>query len=211
MGTADAIAQPGAANPEEQRQCRKCKEIKNVRPETWPYRNPGKGKPYRPYGLVCLACEKKRKAEYEARREHVMSLTEAPKEEAAPAEEKRSDIVKETKLDVARALKAGGKTINEIAPSVLARLLEWFEDEEHPEHRWAVQFLADRILPRKLYEELGSSAAGLGTIADKRPTVLIQVVNAQPDAQPAGRVIEGSGHVELVESLPAPKPEGASE
>lgn len=86
----------------------------------------------------------------------------------------------------------------------MARVLQYANDPEHKHHLWAVQLLAERILPRKLYEELGAAAAGVGSLNDKRPQFVIQVLPATPEA-PQGRLIEGESHV--VQALPAPLPE----
>lgn len=191
--------QPEPPPPAESRTCRKCSSTKVVTPETWPYRK-GRTGTYQAYGGICLVCEKQRKADYEARRDKIAALFVKPAGAApvAPtkgkADDKRAQLAAESKLDVARALKAGSHVLNEIAPNVLARILMWSEDETHEQHAWAVEFLAQRILPRKLYEELGGTAAGAGALADKRPQYVIQILPARPGA-PEGRVIEGQAQV----------------
>lgn len=187
--------QPAAAAPTpEQRQCIKCNERKVVSPETWPYRKQQRaGATYSAHGATCLACERKRKAEYEARRDKIAKLVaEIPADPAAGDKSvatQQKTALASSKLDVAKALKAGSKVLNEYAASVLARVLEAFEDPDSPRHDWAVTFLAERILPRKLYEELGGQAAGVGSLQDKRPVFIVQVLPATP-TEP-GRVIEG--------------------
>lgn len=191
-----------AAAPEapETRDCNKCSESKVVSPETWPYRKGRTGR-YQAFGGVCLICERARKADYEARRDKIKAMVAA-----APVGDDKA-AKKEAKLDVAQALRAGGKVLNEFAPSVLARLLQYADDPEHPLHQWAMDKLVDRILPRKLYEELGGQAAGVGGLHDKRPQYLIQVLPAQPD-QPTGRVFENPPQAaQLLEVLPTPKSE----
>jgi hypothetical protein len=188
--TATAIDAP------ETKECSKCAESKVVSPETWPYRKGRTGR-YQAYGAVCLVCERARKAEYESRRDKIKAMVAA--EPAGDA----SGAKKQAKLDVAEALRAGGKVLNEYAPSVLARLLQYADDPEHPMHQWALDKLVDRVLPRKLYEELGGQAAGVGGLNDKRPTFLIQVLPAQPAESHGGHTVEGE--VRVVQSLPAPK------
>jgi hypothetical protein len=178
----------------EPRTCAKCSETKAVTPETWVYKKARSGR-YEPHGNTCRACDRKRQAEYEARRDKIKALADAP----LPADEKEAKAA--AKLDVAKALRAGGKVLNEYAPSILARLLQYSEDPDHPLHQWALDKLVDRVLPRKLYEELGGQAAGVGGLNDKRPQYLIQVLPAQ-QAAPGGNVVEGE--VRLVEVLPAP-------
>jgi hypothetical protein len=187
-------AQPAPAV--EQRTCRVCKQTKVVSPTTWTYRAKGPGSPSKPHGMLCAICEHKRKIAHRERTREIAKL--------AAADETAKVSKAETKLDVARALKIGGKALNDIAPSVLARIMSWAEDEEHTEHRWANQFLAERVLPKKLYEEIGGEAAGVGRLTGDRPQYLVQVVVAQPEQAP-GRVIEGQS--EVVQVLPSPKPE----
>jgi hypothetical protein len=193
---------PGPANPQESRTCRKCTETKVVTADTWPYRSSRKGQPYQAYGQVCLACEKKRKQEYEARRDKIAAMVKAP---AAPETDKAGAKRKPNRLDVDQALKAGSRVLNEYAPSVLARVLEYADDPYHEHHLWAIELLAQRILPRKLYEELGGQAAGVGSLQDKRPQFQINILPASP--APEGRVIPGQAEVETVELLPSPQEE----
>lgn len=209
----EPAATPGSAippqqdeRPQERRTCRSCNETKVVSPETWPYRNRGKNTPYQARGLRCLDCEKERKRNYEERRDKIAALVAdvppAPQRGQTGDKDKQREAVKQSRLDVAKALKAGSRVLNEYAASILARVLEWAEDPGHENHLWAVQFMAERIVPRKLYEELGGQAAGLGGLNDKRPQFIIQVLPAQPEA-PEGRVI--AGVATTVELLPAPE------
>lgn len=205
----------GSDNPVEQRTCRDCGETKNVSPETWPYRNRGKGTPYHAHANRCSACETIRKQKYEKRRDEVAELVAESADAAgtkvlpggggkAKAGDKRKDEVEQAKLDAAKSLKLGSRVLNQSAAGVLARILEWAENPADENHRWAVQFLAERILPRKLYEELGGQAAGIGQLGDKAPQFVIQVLPASPD-QPAGHVIQGQHQVISVEALPSPQ------
>lgn len=181
-------AAPGADNPQEKRTCTKCNAERVVTPETWPYRK-GRTGHYQAHGGRCMECEKKRKAEYEKRRDSIASqLIETPVPEKGKAGEKRSALTEASKLDVAKALKAGSLSLNAVAPAVMARVLEYLEDPESEHHLWALELLAQRILPRKLYEELGGQAAGVGALNDKRPTFIVNVLPATPGAQ--GNVYE---------------------
>jgi hypothetical protein len=187
------------ADPQpESRTCSKCDQTKVVAPETWVYKRNRKGR-YEVYGSVCKACDLKRQSEYDSRKAEIKALVgaEAKPEPGLPATA--------PKLDATRALKAGGAVLNKHAPSVLARLLQYADDPDHPLHQWALDKLVDRILPRKLYEELGAQAAGVGGLNDKRPVFNIQILPAQPTA-PEGRVVEGqSTLVELTPTTPEPK------
>jgi hypothetical protein len=197
------MSEPTPTSPEtpappqlEKRTCRKCNETKVVVPETWVYRKGRTGR-YQAEGNLCLECDKQRKADYDAKRKQIAAFAAdvpATRQSAdTSGKDKQREAVAQTKLDIARALKLGSHTLNEYAPSVLAKLLERFEDDTHPDHQWAVQFFAERIFPRKLYEELGGTAAG-GSLADKRPQYVIQILPAQPNA-PEGRIVDGQAQV----------------
>ena len=83
-----------------------------------------------------------------------------------------------SRLESALALKQGAQFLNVHAQSALTRLAEWMEDPESPHHLWAVQFIAERALPRKLYESLGEAAAGVGGAVKERPTFIVNVLPA---------------------------------
>jgi hypothetical protein len=191
-------APPGAANPLDKRTCAYCKAEKVVTPETWPYRRGREGH-YQAHGARCLECEKVRKAKYEETRDDIAKRLGSP-----PAPDKdKANGKKPTKLDIDAALKAGGIALNMVAPAVLARIMMYLDDEESVHHVWALEFFAQRILPRKLYEELGGQAAGVGALNDKRPQFIVNVLPAVLGAQ--GQVYENE-----IPALPrevAPEPD----
>lgn len=173
--------------------CRNCNEEKPVTPGSWAFK-PG-GDPLQ----ICLVCQTIRKSEGKAQREAARTAGDKPQ---TPKE-----IRGDAKLDIAKALRTGASLANEYVDMVMARVLQYAADPEHRLHGWALQFLAERVMPRKLYEDLGSQAAGAG-LSDKRPQFLIQVLPAQQQQQqePAGRIIDVTP-VPSVTVLPAPKPE----
>lgn len=183
MAHETTTAAAGPDNPQEKRTCSKCNAEKVVSPATWPHRKGREGH-YQAHGLRCLDCEKKRKAEYEKRRDDIAQMIAKPPEAPATGkpEDKRKALTAASKLDVAQALKAGSLVMNQVAPAVLSRLLEYMEDPDSEHHQWALELLAQRILPRKLYEELGGQAAGAGSLVDKRPTYVLNVSVASPGA-----------------------------
>jgi hypothetical protein len=173
--------------------CRNCNEEKPVTPGSWAFK-PG-GDPLQ----ICLVCQTLRKAEAKAERQNKPGPDGKPK---TPKE-----IRGDAKLDIARALKSGAAIANEYVDLVMARVLQYASDPQHRLHGWALEFLAERVMPRKLYEDLGSQAAGVG-LSDKRPQYIVQVLAApvqqQPAAEPAGRIIDVTP-VASVTVLPAPK------
>jgi hypothetical protein len=164
--------------PEPEKQlCANCNQAVPVTPDTWAFK-PG-GAPLK----ICKPCWHARKADSALN----ASRPKPPKKDL-PAKPEASDVKSATKLDVALALKAGARVLNDQAEMVLARLLSYAADPKHPQHWESLKLLAERILPRKLYEELGGTAAG-GQLADKRPQYVIQILPAQPGA-PEGRIID---------------------
>ena len=205
----ESITPSGADNPPEKKACRICKAEKEARPDLWPHRRGREGH-YGAYGAVCLMCEKIRKAKYEERRKELatgVAATLAPT--TGTPGEKQKALKVASKLDVAQALKAGSIAMNQVAPGVMARIMEYLEDPEHRHHIWALELLAQRILPRKLYEELGGQAAGVGALQDRRPMFVLNVLPAQPGAQ-GGAVYDQEGNAQLV-SLPLPAAGGESD
>lgn len=195
-----ATTAPGPANPIEERTCRKCTNTKPVSPDTWIYKKGRQGF-YKAHGQICLACEKSRKVEYESRRDKIAAsiatLTAAPSDLKGQPADKHKVVKEAGKLDAALAFKSGSKVLNEYAPAVMARVLEYLEDTSSEHHIWALEFLAQRILPRKLYEELGGQAAGVGSLNDKRPQVVLNILPSSA-SEPQGRVIDA----ETVEVIP---------
>lgn len=173
----------------EKQLCANCNQTVPVTPDTWAFR-PG-GAPLK----ICKPCWHARKADSA----QAQSRPKLPKKDLLKKPEP-SDVKSATKLDVALALKAGARLLNDQAEMVLARLLSYAADPTSEHHYESLKLLAERILPRKLYEELGGTAAG-GQLADKRPQYVIQILPAQPGA-PEGRVIEGQAHI--VETVPDP-------
>jgi hypothetical protein len=164
--------------------CRNCNEEKPVTPGSWAFK-PG-GDPLQ----ICLVCQTLRKTEAKTARETARTAGYKPQ---TPKE-----IRGDAKLDIAKALRTGANIANQYVDLVMARVLQYAADPEHRLHGWALQFLAERVMPRKLYEDLGSAAAGSG-LGDKRPQFVIQVLPAQQE-QPAGRVID----VTPIKILPSP-------
>jgi hypothetical protein len=163
------------------RVCRNCNEDKPVVPGAWAFK-PG-GEPLQ----ICLVCQTLRKEEAKKPRK-----TDGPKTPAA--------IRGDAKVDIAKSLRSGAAIANEYADVVLARILGYATDPTHKLHAWALDFLGSRIMPRKMYDDLGEQAAGLGT-GDKRPQFVIQVLPAQPQ-EPTGRVINATP---IPPVLPAPQ------
>ncbi|MDO8597797.1 MAG: hypothetical protein Q7R45_14400 [Sulfuricaulis sp.] len=200
-----ATAPASADNPQESRTCTKCEATKVISPESWPYRKGRQGH-YQAYGGLCLECEKARKAAYDERRKAIAAgVVATPVPATGTPDEKRKALKQANKLDVAQALKAGSLVLNQLAPGVMARIAEYLEDPEHKHHIWALELLAQRILPRKLYEELGGQAAGVGALQDRRPMFVLNVLPANPSA-PGGAVYDQEGNVQLL-TPPAPADE----
>lgn len=198
-----------AAPAKDTRACRSCGVTKQLVLAEWPHVKS------KPVGNLCRVCEAARQAQKGKDRAARLQKARAAGELAAmpldhaatpEAKARNAEIVAArealgvkgtkadvSKLEIAHALKEGARFLNEFAPIALTRLMEYIEDIEHPLHQWAIQFVVERALPRKLYEELGSKEAGVGGPTDKRPTFVVNVVQAQaappePAKQIAARV-----------------------
>jgi hypothetical protein len=169
----------------EHRTCHNCNATKPVAAGVWAFK-PG-GAPLK----ICFACQQARKADSHAQRamqalQPLATDTKPPAKKEPPADV--AEVKKEAKLDVAKALKIGARITNDHAEMVMARVLQYANDPTHELHKWALELLAERILPRKLYEELGGQAAGVGSLNDKRPMFNINILPAVPGGDTA-RVI----------------------
>lgn len=178
----------------EVRRCNRCGEDKPYTTELWPT---SLG---RPVGLVCRVCAKTRKRAFDrtyraqrvaARTQNLSTLASLPAVPPAKGREQGTTDVPSAKelpirqLEVAKALRAGANIVNEQAQLVLDKLFKYAHDQSSPHHEWAMKLLAERILPKKLYEDLGTQAAGIkpGSAAP-RPAVYVNVQAAVP-GQPA--------------------------
>jgi hypothetical protein len=182
--------------------CRNCNEDKPVTLGAWAFKP--SGEPLQ----ICLVCQTLRKTENKER-------AEKKEKGGAIVPKTPKDIRGEGKLDAAKAMRAGAQLANEYVDLVLARVLQYVADPKHPLHGWALQFMAERIMPRRLYEDLGQQAAGV--VGKERTQHIIQILPAQSipaqqqptAAAPAPAAIEGQATVISVEPVqPDPKPTG---
>ena len=93
-------------------------------------------------------------------------------------------------LDVARALRVGAERLNEAAEGILSTILEYAGNTGSPHHEWALKLIAERVIPKKLYEDLGGQAAGIkagqGTVRPAITVIVQQAAPASPDSLSAG-------------------------
>jgi len=183
------------------RRCVKCSADKQYTAEHWPAT---RGKPV---GSVCRLCARIRKRDFDreykqtrvaARTQSLAQLAETP---AAPARagavskarDAREGELPLRQLEVARALRVGASRLNEAAQGILDTILEYAGNQQSPHHEWALRLIAERVIPRKLYEDLGAQAAGIKAgQGGVRPAITIIVQGASPAApEPSIKVIEG--------------------
>jgi len=196
----ETAAAPGA--DETARECNRCGEVLLYTIANWPATHG------HATGNVCRLCSRGRKRDfdggYRTKRIAVRTQTLATLAGAmaAPASEvvasKVRDVLKVEgplrRLEIAKALRAGAARINEHASTVLDTVFEYAADKTSPHHEWALKLIAERVVPKKLYEDLGAQEAGIdaGAGGANRPSVTIIV---QPAAQPApaeGLIIDGT-------------------
>ena len=189
--------EPGTA---EKRRCSRCDLALPRTPEHWPARD-GKA-----FGSVCRLCSRNRKRDFDrkyrqmrvaARTQSLASLADTPAPPASAGAVTKSRDAKPgelpvKQLEVARALRVGAAKLNEAAEGILATILEYASNSQSPHHEWALRLIAERVIPRKLYEDLGGQAAGIkagqGSV---RPAVTIIVQPATPAAVVPSIVVEG--------------------
>ena len=200
MEPAENTAQPENAAT---RQCRKCQTVFPYTIEFYPVY---KGKPH---GVWCRACAKKRRRVYESvyKQERIAERNKrlAEKAAAAPtpasegataqAETAQSLVLPNAEAQLAATMRADVKGLAEAAPKIVATILSHASNSKHPLHEWALKFIADRVMPKKLYEDLGAQAAGSkagrGT-ARPSVTVIIQQTGPAPSDPLRGRVIDAT-------------------
>lgn len=175
-------------------QCRFCKTIFPHTVEHFPSIG---GKPN---GTACRTCVRTRKRAYEDKYKRERIAVRAAAAAAAatlPASgvgAGENSVVQlpdlpSRKLEVSHALRSGAKALNDAAPEILATIIGYARNPRHPHHEWALKLIAERVIPKKLYEDLGAQAAGIksgqGTV---RPAVTIVVQQAAPVPPDQSRV-----------------------
>jgi transposase-like protein len=160
----------------------------------------------KPTGTVCRDCAKRRRKEYEqnqrqkkidAQAKSLAQLARDPAALARAAGKSPQALAKVSRalqgqLEAATALSEGAAAVNKHAKQLLETIISYAQDRSSIHHEWALKLLTERIIPRRLYEELGAQAAGIKSgEATARPsvTVIIQP-SAGPAAEPAVRIIE---------------------
>lgn len=161
----------------------------------------------KPHGVLCRTCAKKRRKAYETKyqQERIAERNKRAAAAAAAAPPPASggvvaEVAAARSLDLASAesqlaakMRAEIASLNEAAPAIVATILAHAKNPRHPLHEWALKFIADRVMPKKLYDDLGAQAAG--SKAGKgalRPsvTVIIQQTGPAPADPLQGRIID---------------------
>ena len=189
-----------AGETAETRQCRMCKSILPYTTEHWPA-SVGKA-----VGTVCRLCSRNRKRDFDrkykemrvaARTQSLASLADTPPPAATGRSvpttgNARPGELPVRQLEVAKALRVGAARLNEKAEDILRTILDYASNSQSPHHEWALRLVAERVIPKKLYEDLGGQAAGIkagqGAV---RPAVTIIVQPASPAAAVPSVVVEG--------------------
>lgn len=193
-----------APAPAMDRQCSKCLAVKPFTIVHWP-NNRGK-----PTGMVCRLCLREAQRSYDrttrksariavraAANAVPSAVLAAPASAVVPAKNEAAASVAKLpvrKLDVTRALDAGATVVNESAKGVLETVLGYAMDATSVHHEWALKLLAERAIPRKLYEDLGLQAVGVKPgQGGQRPvvTIIVQPAASPGGADPSIKTIEG--------------------
>lgn len=188
------------------RTCDTCKIEKPWTLEHWPEQ---KGKPRPPR---CRTCQRDYKRLFDKRavKERVAARTQQAASLTGPVTPPASGGAVSTsrdalpgelplrQLDAAKALREGAIVLNRQAQTILATLMFYVDDPTHPHHEWALKLVAERLLPKKLYEDLGAKDAGiLAGEGQSRPsvTIIVQPATIAPapaDPLLAAVVVEGT-------------------
>ena len=196
------MGQDGAqdvADNAEMRRCKACGADLPYTTEHWPSHHS------KAYGVLCRPCSRTRKRAFDktyrnlraaARAQGAASLSDPTKPPAGGAvvsttRDAKLGELRVRHLSVAHALREGADRLNEAAAGILATILEYAGNTQSPHHEWAIKLIAERVIPKKLYEDLGGQAAGIkagqGTVRPAITVIVQQAAPASPDS-PAARV-----------------------
>lgn len=91
-------------------------------------------------------------------------------------------------LTVIGGMRIAAARVNAMAPTVIACIEDYVNDRDHPRHAWALELVADRLLPQRLYTGLGLRDAGLRGEdgeelgVNRGPRIQINILPASPTA-----------------------------
>lgn len=171
------------------RKCKQCAQVKPFAASHWRTEPNGK-----PRGWMCKACDSARSSRKARRRTEIAKALRLaaktgqvdPRGPDVPATMVGARNMVARQLDATEALRHGVRHVNDYAGRVLAKVFEYAMDPTSPHHEWALKLVADRVMPAKMFAEMGLLAAG-GAQSKTGPTVQIMVMPAQPapEAVPA--------------------------
>ena len=203
-------------DPKQPRHCKICNQtVAEINPSTWPH---SLGKPL---GAVCRPCARARKREFDAQYKKARMEARAagvatldPQTATTQAGLGGGAVAKVSsehnrlpgeldmrKLPVARALREGAAVINEKAASIMGRLVGYADDPASPHHEWALKLLAERVIPKALFDELARKEVG-GVGGAGGPRISINIMAAQAPAHGEARVIDVTPIVESTGGVP---------
>lgn len=180
------------------RVCSGCKEEKPYTTEYYPALHGAI------YGSLCRVCRRQRLKARTVKQGQVASspvtLADLIGSEDSPAKASQLPATRKAKggskalrkADIGMALQAGADALNKNAQSVLERVLAYAADPKSLHHEWALKLAADRLFPKKMYQDLGEQAAGSSGNAgrDKRPAVTVIIQPATVPAPAASPIID---------------------
>lgn len=175
--------------------CSKCAGSFPHTAEFWPL---SKGEPRRD---ICKKCNRERFKTYNSKKYKADKLRQdlavgtAP-QPMPPESTNLPAIPGKRRLQIGTALNIGADYVNRHAASILDRVIFYANHPESPHHEWALRMLADRVLPSKLYSDIGAAEAGVGKdTGSHRPPVTIIIQPANP------AVPNGSARVVTVQPI----------
>jgi len=163
------------------RKCKHCAETKPFAPATW-VTYTGKTQ-----GWMCKACDAARSSRKARRRTEVaraLRKQAAGGDPGIPQTRAATKAAVAAQLDATSALREGVRKVNDTAGRVLAKVFEYALDPASPHHEWALKMVAERVMPTKMFAELGLAAAGAAGSRAGGPSIQINVLPAAPVAPP---------------------------
>lgn len=165
--------------------------VKSTGPDAWPqYKR-------QPSGRVCKLCKRASRNERERKLNKAIQAVAAETVaggQSVIAERRYANMEKalarattRRKADteiresiVANVLKQGVEKLAKVGAPVMALVFQYAQDPKSIHHEWALKLITDRLLPRRIFEELGAKAAGIeGGLDDRRPVFQVNIVQSE--------------------------------
>lgn len=212
----DELLGPAPAAAGASRRCVDCGQQKSTGHVDWPQY---KGKPS---GALCKLCKRRARIESDRKLNRAatkMGVMPVLGGQSVVAEREQKKLIALRAKTIAKrdahialrqeivqgVLKQGVELLVKDAPTVMQLAFAYATDKTSIHHEWAIKLVLDRLLPRRIFEELGAKAAGVeGGLGGAGPTYIVNVVAASPGALPSGgvRVLPAPADTNIIDVTP---------